>query len=296
MCLSKQRLLFFETFGYLTFPSLFRKEIGPISDAFRQVWAANGGELDGTSDDLERLSVVTPFIDQHAYLCALIDDPRIHDIGVALCGDDFNYTTSDGNIYVDDTPWHSDGSVGKIYASIKIAFYLDPIDANSGCLRVIPGSHHAPDRYARLLGKVDYYRAAPERRANLPETMWGIPGRDIPAMPLATSPGDIVVFHHELKHASFGGGSRRRMFAINMQGRHAECDLDRLRNHISNLARYGMDRAYGEEMLRTATPARMRHLEQRLANDHHLAAHSVNFRKARDDRGPISTTPADRQQ
>jgi len=271
MHLDKQRLQFFETFGYLTFPGLFRDEIGAITDAFGKVWVANGGKLDGAPDDLERKSVVVPFIDQHAYLSALIDDPRIHDVGVTLCGDDFNYWASDGNVYVGDTPWHSDHAFGK-YLSIKIAFYLDQLDADSGCIRVIPGSHHAPDHYAQLLGPIDYYRAPPDARMNLPEATWGIPGKDVPAAALATNPGDVVIFHHELKHASFGGGSRRRMFTINLQARHAERDLDHIRESMSDLARHGMDRAYGEEMLRTASPARMRHLEQRLANDRHLAA------------------------
>ena len=272
--LSEQRRRFFETFGYLTFPGLFHSEAGAITDAFRQVWAANGGMLDGKSDDLERQTVVMPFIDQHAYLSALIDDPRIHGLGAALCGDDFNYMSSDGNVYVGDTPWHSDQVAGN-YPCIKIAFYLDRLGADSGCLRVIPGSHHASDRYGRLLAAVDYYRAAPEARTNLPETTWGVRGQDVPATSLGVNPGDVVVFHTELKHASFGGGSRRRMFTILMQARHAECDLDYIRDGLSSLARYGMTRAYGEEMLRTASPARMRHLEQRLANDGHLSEQSV---------------------
>ena len=65
---------------------------------------------------------------------------------------------------------------------------------------------------------------------------------------------------------------------MNMQQRHAEEDLDALREDIASSARFWIERAYGEVMLRTAGPARMRHLEQRLANDGHLAALS---RKAR---------------
>ena len=278
MQLSEQSLRFFETFGYLAFPRLFLDEIGAISDAFGQVWAANGGELNGTPDDLERQTIVVPFIDQHEYLSALIDDPRIHDIGTALCGDDFNYTTSDGNVYCGDTPWHSDGPPGKTCISIKIAFYLDPLDAGSGSLRVIPGSHHQDDRYARSLGAIDYYRAPSDARTGLTEATWSVEGQDVPATALKSEPGDILVFHHELKHASFGGDSRRRMFTINIQTRHAEHDIDRIRENISDLARHGMERAYGETMLRTATQARMRHLEQRLANDGHLAALSAKAR------------------
>ena len=34
---------------------------------------------------------------------------------------------------------------------IKIAFYLDPLTADSGSLRVIPGSHRIGDAYATAL-------------------------------------------------------------------------------------------------------------------------------------------------
>ena len=40
---------------------------------------------------------------------SLIDDPRIHALATTLLGDDFNYMGSDGNYYVGDTGWHSDG-------------------------------------------------------------------------------------------------------------------------------------------------------------------------------------------
>ena len=44
-----------------------------------------------------------------------------------------------------------------------------------------------------------------------------------------------------------------------------------LRQLIADQANYGNERAYGETMIRTAGPGRMRHLAQRLENDGHLA-------------------------
>ena len=43
-----------------------------------------------------------------------------------------------------------------------------------------------------------------------------------------------------------------------------------LRDDISSMARFWTKRAYGDAMIRTANARRMRHLEQRLANDGHL--------------------------
>ena len=281
MQLTEQQLRFFETFGYLALRGLFRDEVDALNDAFRDVWTANGGGLEGSADDLdERLTVVVPFIDQHPYLCSLIDDPRIHDIGVSICGEDFNYMASDGNVYSGDTPWHSDCSHGA-KLPIKTAFYLDPLDAASGSLRVIPGSHHKGGRFWQMLGAVDYYRAPLDARAGLPEKAWGVSGAEVPAVALQTEPGDVLIFNHETKHASFGGGARRRMFTINMQARQPEDDLEPVRKSVGNLSRHEMERAYGDVMLQTASPERMRHLEQRLANDGHLAALSAKVRAER---------------
>ena len=274
MNLTAQQLHFFDTFGFLQFPGLLAQEADAITAAFEEVWAAHGGGHDGRPHDHKQRSALVPFLDQHEYLCGLLDDPRIEGIGSALLGADFNYTGSDGNYYVGDTRWHSDGYRAKKYMSLKMALYLDPVTRDTGCLRVVPGSHRFGDAFAEALEEV----SRRTREESTVEDWWGVPGSGVPAFPLESEPGDLVVFNHCLKHSSWGGGTRRRMFTINMQQRHAEEDLDALREDIAASARFWVERAYGEVMLRTAGPARMRHLEQRLANDGHLAALS---RKAR---------------
>ena len=266
MLLTEQQLRFFETFGYLALRGLFRDEVDALNDAFRDVWTANGGGLDGAADDLdERLTIVVPFVDQHPYLCSLIDDPRIDGVASALLGDDYNYETSDGNFYVGDTRWHSDGFARTKYRFLKFAFYLDPVTAESGCLRVIPGSHHRKDRYALAL-----HEAMSSSRTDDTENQLGLTGPEVPAVALETRPGDLIMFNQDLKHASYGGGTRRRMFTINMAERFDEEDLETLRNDIASLVRFWAESAYGEAMVRTAGPDRMVHLEQRMANDDHL--------------------------
>ena len=270
----------FRTFGYLAFPGHFADEVVGITDAFEKVWADHGGGHDGRPHDHKHRSALVPFIDQDEYLCSLIDDPRIHDVVASLLGDDFNYTGSDGNFYVGDTQWHSDGYAAKKYTSIKIAFYLDAVDRDSGCLRVIPGSHHFGDAFAEEL-----HRAAPRSADSDPEGAWGLTGAHVPAVPLESEPGDMVLFNHGTKHASFGGGTRRRMFTINFQERYAEEDLPALREEVANLSNFWATRAYGETMIGTAGPDRMRHLEQRLENDDLLAERT---RRAREEMGEPS--------
>ncbi|MDE0301373.1 MAG: phytanoyl-CoA dioxygenase family protein [Candidatus Poribacteria bacterium] len=268
--LTAQQMSFFRTFGYLSFPGLMTDRIEEILREFEAVWVAHGGGHNGKPHDGKARSCIVPFIDQSETLCSLLDDPRILGIASSILGGDFNYTGSDGNFYVGETRWHSDGArKPEDPIHIKIAFYLDPLTRDSGALRVIPGSHHFGDGYADSLS--DQVRDSQE--------LWGLQGRDIPAAVLETQPGDLVMFNHNTKHAAFGGGIRRRMFTINLSQRYPEDRLEDLHDHISTASRFWINRKYGEKMVRTAGPERMRHLEQNMANDGHLAELSRQARE-----------------
>ncbi|MBM3265691.1 MAG: phytanoyl-CoA dioxygenase family protein, partial [candidate division Zixibacteria bacterium] len=185
----------------------------------------------------------------------------------SLLGDDYVYIGSDGNFYVGDTGWHSDTDwSGKLRGKpprvfYKIAFYLDPLTRDTGALRVIPGSH----RYG------DYYAEALQEGVRTPVQTWGVTGAEIPAVALETQPGDVVLFNQNTKHSAWGGGQRRRMFTINCTSRYSDEDIPYLLNEISAFARFWIESVYGDEMIRTAGPERMKHLEQPLAYQDHLA-------------------------
>jgi hypothetical protein len=258
--LTEQQINFFETFGYLGFPGLLADRAAEIDAAFEAVWDGRGGGHNGKPHEGTARSCIVPFIDQSEVLSSLLDDPRIHGIAAGLLGEEFNYMGSDGNYYVGDTRWHSDGWHPQI-RHIKIAFYLDPLTADTGALRVIPGSHRLGEGFA------DHLQATIRRS----EELWGRSGPEVPAIALETQPGDILCFNHNTKHAAFGGGKARRMFTINLCQRYPEAQLGELRDYISGAARFWIDRVYGDAMVRTAGPKRMRHLEQVMANDGHLA-------------------------
>ena len=96
---------------------------------------------------------------------------------------------------------------------------------------------------------------------------------------LETKPGDILVFNHNTKHAAFGGSGWRRMFTMNLCQRYPEARLQELRDYLNGVSRFWVERAYGEIMMNTAGPGRLRHLEQVMADDGHIAELS---RKARE--------------
>jgi ectoine hydroxylase-related dioxygenase (phytanoyl-CoA dioxygenase family) len=272
--LSPQQKRHFETFGFLAFPGLMSDRIEGIIEAFEGLWGSQGGGHHGRPHDGKQRSCFVPFIDHSESLSTLLDDPRILAIAEALLGDDFNYMGSDGNFYVGDTGWHSDGWHASVM-HLKIAFYLDPLTRDTGCLRVVPGSHRVGDPYAEHL----------QRTVGGWEELFGVHGRDLPATALETRPGDILVFNHNTKHAAFGGSARRRMFTMNLCQRYPDAKVQELRDYLSGGARFWVERAYGRAMLATATPGRMRHLEQALAHDGHLAELS---RAAREKMGEPS--------
>ena len=275
MKLTPQQLSFFDTFGFLKFAGLFAEDVGKITNTFERIWTEHGGGHDGRPHDGKQRSALVPFIDMDEYLSGLIDDPRIDDVISSLLGDDYNYTGSDGNYYVGDTAWHSDGFLKHPkYTSVKMAFYLDPVTSDTGCLRVVPGSHRRSDRFAEALQQVN-----PSSKENTSEQKWGVHGSAVPAVPLPSEPGDLLMFNHRIKHSSWGGNDRRRMFTLNFQERFAAEDLDDLREDLSGKARFWLDEAYGEAMLRTASARRMVHLEQRLANADHLPALAAKARE-----------------
>ena len=257
--LSQHQLDFFDTFGYLAFPGLLYDCIDKIIAEFEDVWAKSGRTHDGT-----KRSALVPFADENEYLSSLLDDHRIHDIASSLCCEDFNYFSGDGNYYVGDTSWHSDGYNTRIVRMIKIAFYLDPVKENTGALRVIPGSHRTNDTFANLL-------QSQLRGTDKAPSLFGITGDQIPAVALESNPGDIVVFNNNLKHSSWGCSDRRRMFTMNFSERYPDHLIPDLKDFLAGEARFFIDRMHGPAMIKTATPERMHHLEQVRENDTHMA-------------------------
>ena len=255
LMLSAEQVRFFDIFGFLKLPGLFADQVREVTEAFEKVWTTRGGGHDGKPHEGKARSCIVPFIDQSAVLSALLDHPGIHGAARSLLGDDFNYMGSDGNFYVGDTGWHPDGSHRAI-RFLKMAIYLDPLTAANGCLRVIPGTHRLDDAYGKEA------LAAAMNPGSV-----GKHGSEMPAVALDTGPGDVLIFNHNTAHSAWNGGSRRRMFTMNLCQHCPESWLTQFQEYIASHARFLIERNVGPIMLATATPGRMRHLEQVMAND-----------------------------
>jgi len=206
--LSDAQRTFFTTFGFLCLPQALARDITWIQDEFEAVWKARP---DIVHDGSARTTFPASFITANPRLSTLVDHPVVVGALDDLLGEGWSSYGGDGNFYAGDTGWHSDVHPNTWQAKtttphIKVAFYLDPLTRDTGALRVIPGSHHFGDRFSQLLQEqVHGDESGP----------LGVHGRDVPALALDNTPGDLMIFDHRTKHAAYGGGKRRRMFTIN---------------------------------------------------------------------------------
>jgi len=195
MQLSEQQLNHFRTFGFLIFRQLlssdeveqYRREF----DSGMEAWRNNGQQQEGTRLWAPLMDANTPFIS------SLLDDPRFADVAEQLLGKPVVGILTDGNYYVGDTQWHPDTVTLE---AIKFTVYLDPLDANSGALRVIPGSHRESLHGQMVRGDT--------------QAVFGVRPDEIPAYVFESKPDDVLVFKMAIWHAAFGGSNHRRMGTV----------------------------------------------------------------------------------
>jgi hypothetical protein len=207
--LTEAQVAFFHQFGFVHLPG-FLAEVEAVSEAFDQVFAEHAPVESFAEVHFGGCNRALPaLVDLHPTLTPLKTDPRVLGVVRSLIPGEYEYRESGGNVYECDTSWHCD-----IYDSpldqfhIKFLFYLDPADAATGALRVIPGTNHAMSDFARSL-----------RRDLEPwmeiEPRLGIEPEQVPCWPVPTRPGDLVVLNFRTIHGTFGGPPGRRLLTLN---------------------------------------------------------------------------------
>ena len=126
-------------------------------------------------------------------------------IGEDLLGPDFFLDGTEGRLRVGPTAWHGGSPEVNSLRHVKINIYPDPLTKDTGCLRVIPGSHMvaSPDLYESL--RAPNY--SPDYRP------FGLAPEDVFCVPLEVQPGDVVAFKEYTLHSSFGGEVGRHQIA-----------------------------------------------------------------------------------
>lgn len=246
----------YDAVGFVVFRRLFSpSETDEIEAAFTGVM--NRAAAEAGYDDTRSLHVY-PITEGDRFFDQLIDDSRINDIVEGLLGEDCIFHSSGGHLYVGNTTWHGDAGLPGQPGG-HMAFYLDPVRADTGCLNVIPGSHHREFQEALLRARASglYDFSSPD-----------IPGR----FPLEADPGDVVIFRHELLHSSWGGHAGRRMFGLHFE---ASPTYNWQRYHLMGVneahlpyCKAGL-RLYSNRLVDNAGPRRMKRLREFIDMGYH---------------------------
>ena len=193
--LTDKQFQHFRTFGFVVLRGFFTpQEVETLRAEYEE--------------ELDRVYAHAPFTGEKRYwttmlhprtplYSSLLEDERFCSVAEQLYGGDVIGIATDAFRYVGDTRWHPDHRADReedCYG-VKCAFYLDPVDGDTGALRVIPGSHN---------------RAFHDQiRDSLESLELGVAG--VPAYACASNPGDVVAFDMRCWHASHGGATGRRM-------------------------------------------------------------------------------------
>ena len=201
--LSEDQKQFFEAFGYLVLRGVFTpEEMAAIKRESDEIF----DEEPGVKLPSGRVAL-QPFFERRPFMSGLVADDRIYSIGEGLLGPDFFLIGTEGNLHAGDTLWHGPGLWDEMVKSVKIAFYPESLDAATGSLRVVPGSHRRNS--TDLLEPLRHGSSDPELMP------FGFRQSEIPSVALELEPGDIAVFTENILHAAFGGHDGRHQHAIN---------------------------------------------------------------------------------
>ena len=196
--LTHQQILHFRTFGYVTLRGLLsrgeasalRDEVdGALTDAFGPP-AAEATDLGGISGDyLPLASERAPFS-----LSLIADDQRTFGTSAELLGRPTVPSIGIASRFRMDSTWHT--SQGPDVGGVTFWVDLEPRTAETGALRLIPGSH-LPEFERRLW---EYCAAEP--------AVSGFESWEWPHVVVETSPGDVVAVDEHLRQCARGGTPR----------------------------------------------------------------------------------------
>lgn len=197
----------YRTFGFLTLRNwLSADEVTAVAGELEACVAEAYRDRPFDGSNRHWVPLLTP----KAPTISAFAEERFAEAAEQLLGDDVVLLMADGNRYVGDTLWHADA--GTELQGVKFVAYLDTVAADTGALRVIPGSHlepHHSSAHTYLSSYVDCYSNPAAERAGLQAT------HEVAAVALPSEPGDVVVFNPPTFHASVGGGVDRRMCTWN---------------------------------------------------------------------------------
>jgi hypothetical protein len=181
--LTEQQIEQFRTFGFLVLPgALDGITLGGLTDEVDDAIAAAGLRNERRAGESGHY---IPAGDRQASL-ELVE--RFQPLAGELLGRDAFPVAAHEILFFAERGWHVD--VGPDVPALKIAVYLETLDARSGALRVIPATHLIPQRELSALHRMNPHH--------------------VPCYVIESKPGDAIIFHAHLWHAALNGRNRRQ--------------------------------------------------------------------------------------
>ena len=240
--ISQEHITFFQTFGFLLLKQAFSaEEMAAFSARYDEML---DGERGGAPFPGKSRQSLYGIAEKEPLFTEMVADDRIFGTIEALLGKGSVWLNSEGNLYVGDTDWHRDGTRLDC-RPMKVSLYLDPLTAETGCLRVIPGSHKLP-----------YHEALK------PYGKFGLADAEMPCWPIETRPGDVIFADMNTWHATCGGATGRRHLAVNFApAPKTDADVEMLVNNhrgvlknIEDLQYSQPGRVFTDEFLHSDNP------------------------------------------
>jgi hypothetical protein len=198
------------TFGFVVLRHFF--DPGPLAAEIDKVMA-NGVLKDFPERGGIRFQYVPMMTAETPVSLSLLD--QVETVAAALFGGPVLPTRAKGTRYHGETPWHTDSDLP--FRSVGFLAYLEPVGADSGALRVIPGSHHAQFREAiRGMGTTC------------------LRDLSLPGHVVTTEPGDMILLDERVLHASVGG-SIRRQWRVDYLGTPADAEVNPTKSYFARL-------------------------------------------------------------
>ena len=197
---SHQQILHFRAFGFVVLRGfLDEHEVARLrAEVTTSIGEAFGGV--GTGDDAEgtggiRGDYLPLSVDRAPLSQSLIaDDARFFQGSTELVGHPTVPTVPIATCFTSNSGWHTDD--GRGVGGVKFLAYLESRTAETGALRVMPGTH-VPEYQCRIN---EYWSQDPAAQGF---AAWPVPG-----VALETEPGDVIAFNVHLFHSSDGGHNR----------------------------------------------------------------------------------------
>ncbi|MEU3096485.1 phytanoyl-CoA dioxygenase family protein [Streptomyces sp. NPDC006967] len=187
------------TFGFVHLRNCAASLIEQLEGEFEGLIGVEEGERP------EERVTVRGVMDDMPALARLAALPLVTSLCDGFFGTAHHVITSDLNLLVGDSYWHSDGFYGTPF--LRFVGYMEPLNGDNGALRFLPGSQTTDSGW----------QGEATRDVMKHETQLGVSGADLPAAVVETEPGDVVVFDTNVLHSAWNGTCRRQ-FAFNVVG------------------------------------------------------------------------------